>query len=118
MRAALELNESIAIGYILKEELRQLWNLNSKAEAYEYLQSWCRRADATGIAVLKTMAKTLRTHAREILNWYDEPISSGRMEGTNNKIKLLQRRVYGCLNQDHFILRIETLHTTRINLVG
>lgn len=118
LRAALELNKSLATAYIMKEELRQLWNMNSKAEAEEYLQSWCRRADTTGIAVQTTMAKTLRTHAREILNWYDEPISSGRMEGTNNKIKLLQRRAYGYRNQDHFILRIETLHTTRINLVG
>ena len=73
----MELNESLAISYILKEELQQLWNLKSKAETDEYLQSWCRQADATGIAVLKTMAKTLRTHAREILNWCEEPISSG-----------------------------------------
>ncbi len=118
LRAALELNKSLATGYILKEELRQLWNLSSKAQADEYLQSWCRRADATGIAVLKTMAQTLRTHAREILNWYDEPISSGPMEGTNNKIKLLQRRAYGYRNREHFILRIETLHLTKSRLVG
>lgn len=118
LRAALELNLPLSTAYIMKEELRMLWSFPTKAEADESLQNWCRRADVSGIGVLKTMAKTLRKYARQILNWYDEPISSGPLEGTNNKIKLLQRRAYGYRNREHFILRIETLHLTKSRLVG
>jgi transposase len=41
-----------------------------------------------------------------ILNWYDHPISSGRMEGTNNKIKVLKRMACGYRDMDFFKLRI------------
>jgi transposase len=118
LRAALELNLPLSTAYIMKEELRMLWSFGSKADADEYLQNWCRRPDVSAIGVLKTMAQTLRKYARQILNWYDERISSGPLEGTNNKIKLLQRRAYGYRNRNHFILRIETLHTTKVRLVG
>ena len=57
---------------------------------------------ASGIAVLHTMSKTLMERVQAILAWYDERITSARLEGANHKIKLLQRRAYGYRNRDHF----------------
>ncbi|EEM02512.1 Transposase [Bacillus pseudomycoides] len=34
------------------------------------------------------------------------PLSSGIMEGTNNKIKIIKRRGFGYKNENHFFLRL------------
>ena len=53
-----------------------------------------------------------------MLNWYIEPISSGPIEGINNKIGALQRRAYGYRNYEHLKQRILTLHHTKFTLRG
>lgn len=118
LQAALDLNQPLATAYILKEELRLVWLQTSQLEAQTYLELWCQRATASGIAVLRTMSKTLLKHSRAILAWYDERITSARLEGTNNKIKLIQRRAYGYRNREHFELRILNIHHTKVRLVG
>ena len=118
LEEALKLNEPLAIAYYLKEDLRQFWNQKSFAEAAHFLSDWCRRADASGIGVLKTMSKTLRGHRSRLLNWYIYPISSGPIEGINNKIGALQRRAYGYRNYEHFKQRLLALHHTRYCLKG
>ncbi|MFO1041057.1 MAG: ISL3 family transposase [Planctomycetaceae bacterium] len=115
---ALALNKPLAIAYYLKEDLRQFWNQKSIKAAEKFLDDWCRRADASGIRVLKTMAKTLRAHRQGLLNWYLEPISSGPIEGINNKIGAMQRRAYGYRNYEHLKQRILTLHHTKFTLRG
>jgi len=47
---------------------------------------------ASGIKVLQQMAKTLAAHRSGLLAYYDAPITSGPMEGTNNKIKTMKRQ--------------------------
>ncbi len=118
LTAALKLNEPLAQAYYLKDELRQFWQQSSKATAAKFLDGWCSRAEATGIKVLRTMSHTLRGHRVGLLNWYDHPISTGPLEGTNNKIGLLQRRAYGYRRYDHFKLRLLTLHHAKFKLAG
>jgi len=98
LQDALKLNEPLATAYYLKDELRQFWKQPSKSAAEKFLTDWCRRAHATSIRVLQTMSNTLLAHRRGLLNWYDEPISTGPLEGINNKIGALQRRAYGFRN--------------------
>ena len=45
--------------------------------------------------MLRQMARTLEAHRRGLLAYYDYPISTGPLEGTNNKIKTLKRQAYG-----------------------
>ena len=118
LQEALKLNESLAIAYYLKDELRLFWKQSSKHAAEKFLKDWCRRADASGIRQLQTMAKTLQAHRTGLLNWYDEPISTGPLEGINNKIGALQRRAYGFRNYEHLKRRLLTLHHTRFMLKG
>ncbi|OQC24548.1 MAG: hypothetical protein BWX68_02125 [Verrucomicrobia bacterium ADurb.Bin063] len=84
----------------------------------DFLRQWCARAMETGIALLRQMAKTLRLHARGILSWWEHRLSSGKMEGVNNKIKTLTRQAYGYRNEAFFILKLLALHHARIKLVG
>jgi len=115
---ALKLNDSLFKAYYLKDELHLFWMQSSKADAKKFLEQWCRRAQATGIRVLKTISKTLLAHKSGLLNWYDEPISTGPLEGINNKIGALQRRAYGYRNYKHLVQRLLTLHHTRFVLKG
>jgi transposase len=57
-------------------------------------------------------------HRRGILAYYDYPISTGPLEGTNNKIKTLQKQAYGFRDKDCFKLKIYALHESRYALVG
>ena len=118
LQEALKLNEPLAIAYYLKEELRLFWKQPSKRAAEQFLEDWCRRADATSTRQLHTMSKTLKAHRTGILNWYDEPISTGPLEGINNKIGALQRRAYGYRNYEHLKQRLLTLHHTKFSLIG
>jgi transposase len=115
---ALKLNESLATAYYLKEDLRLLWEQPTKSAARRFLDDWIRQADGSGIRVLKSFARTLATYRTGILAWYDHPISTGPLEGTNNKIKTMKRQAYGFRDQDYFKLKIKALHHSRLELVG
>ena len=118
LAAALELNQPLALAYYMKEDLRQIWQQKDKASAAAILQGWVERALASGIRTLKKFAKTLALYRRGILAWYDYPISTGPLEGTNNKIKTMQRQAYGFRDLEFFKLKILALHETRYALVG
>jgi transposase len=52
------------------------------------------------------------------VSWYEHKISTGPLEGLNNKIKVLKRSAYGFRDQDFFFLRILCLHQSRFQLTG
>lgn len=115
---ALRLNEPLATAYYLKEDLRQCWQQPDKAAGRRCLSDWIARAEASKLPMLRKFANLLRGYHWGLLAWYDHPISTGPLEGTNNKIKTLQRRAYGYRDQLYFTLRIYALHETKYALVG
>ena len=64
------------------------------------------------------MANTLEGHRTGILNWYDFQISTGPLEGINNKIGALQRMAYGYRDPDYFIMKLYALHLAKFALIG
>jgi len=115
---ALKLNEPLALAYYLKEDLREVWEQEDEEAAQAHLMDWILRAEISGVAMLIKFAKTLRWHAQGILAWYDYPISTGPLEGTNNKIKTMKRQAYGFRDHEFFKLKILALHQTKYALVG
>jgi transposase len=118
LEEALKLNKPLATAYYFKEDLNLIWSQVCKSDAKAILTDWIKKAQSTGIAMLMKSAKTLASHAFGILNYYDYPISTGPLEGTNNKIKTLQRQAYGFRDLDFFKLKIFALHETKYALVG
>ena len=118
LAAALELNQPLALAYYLQEDLRQIRLQADKSTAAAILQDWVDRALASGIRLLSKFAKTLALYRSGILAWYDFPISTGPLEGTNNKIKTMKRQAYGFRDLEFFKLKILALHETRYALVG
>ena len=118
LKNALKLNEPLAKAYYLKEDLGQIWKQNDKEEADFLLWEWIKKATISGVSMLEKFAKTLLKHSDEILAYYDfNKMSSGPMEGTNNKIKTLQKRAYGYQDMEFFKLKLKALHETRYALI-
>lgn len=118
LEEALSLNQPLATAYYLKEDLRQFWEQSSRTEALWFLRDWCARARASGIRFLQKFANTLEGHRSGLLAWYDYPISTGPLEGVNNKIKTMKRQAYGFRDQEYFRLKLYALHRTKHALVG
>jgi transposase len=118
LAAALELNQPLALAYYMKEDLRQIWMQPDKTTATQVLHDWVQRAFASGISTLIKFAKTVALYRSGILAYYDYPISTGPLEGTNNKIKTMKRQAYGFRDLEFFKLKILALHKTKYALVG
>ena len=50
--------------------------------------------------------------------YYDYPISIGPLEGTNNKIKTMNRQAYGFRDLEFLELKILAIHRAKYALVG
>ncbi len=118
LEEALRINQPLATAYYMKEDLRQFWEQGGKRTAQRFLDDWIARAEQSGIRMLQKFAQTLRLHRKGLLAWYDYDISTGPLEGTNNKIKTMQRQAYGFRDQEFFRLKIFALHESTYALVG
>lgn len=118
LHEALTLNQPLATAYYMREDLRRVWEQSDKLAAQRVLDDWIRRAECSGIRRLIQFAHTLAAHRSGILNYYDYRISTGPLEGTNTKIRVLQRKAYGFRDTEFFKLKIYALHETRHELVG
>jgi transposase len=118
LEEALRMNQPLATVYYMKEDLRQIWMQADKETASKVLDDWLRRAEASCIKVLQQFAGTLAMHRTGILAYYDCRISTGPLEGTNNKIRTMQRQAYGFRDKQFFKLKIYALHESKYALVG
>ena len=111
---ALAMNEPLSKAYYLKEQLHQIWSQPMKAMAEKVLDDWIRQAEQSKIIQLQKMAVTVKTYKKGILAWYDCHLSTGKVEGINNKIKVMKRNAYGFRDEKYFTLRLYALHDCRI----
>ena len=102
----------------MKEDLRKLWKQTDKKTAENFLIDWVYRAGSSGISMLQKFARTLAAHRSGIRAYYDYPISTGPLEGTNNKIKTMKRQAYGFRDPEFLKLKILGIHETTYALVG
>ena len=83
--------------YLLKEDFQQFWEYVSPYHAGRCLDRWCTRTMRSKIEPMKKMAKTMRRHRPLLMNEFKAKgqLSSGVVEGFNNKAKLTLRKSYG-----------------------
>jgi transposase len=98
--------------------LSDLWEQDDDLAAFGCIVEWVEDAEWSQIPEMIAFAKTLRKYHPEILNYYYAEITTGPLEGLNNKIKTLKRQSYGFRNQEYFKLKILALHRTRYALLG
>jgi transposase len=97
LRDLLRHNLKTVRAYLLKEAFQQLWDYNSPTWAGKFLDEWCRQVMRSRIEPMKKIARSLREHRELILNYFraQKLLSSGVVEGLNNKAKVTIRKSYG-----------------------
>jgi transposase len=97
LRDLLGYNLRAVRSYLLKEDFQFFWNYVSPHWAGVFLDGWCKRTMLSKIDPMKKVARMLRSHRELLLNWFRArgTISSGVMEGFNNRLKLTTRKSYG-----------------------
>jgi transposase len=97
LRDLLRYNLKTVRAYLLKEAFQQLWDYHSTAWAAKFLDEWCRQTMRSRIEPMKKIARSLREHRELILNYFraQKLLSSGVVEGLNNKAKVTMRKSYG-----------------------
>jgi transposase len=100
-----------ARAWTLKESFHYLWHYKSYVWAGAFLDYWCSLAVRSRLEPMKKVARMLRTHEELLLNWFKAKgeISSGAVEGLNNKIRVVTRRSYGFRTFD--AMEIALYHT-------
>ena len=106
-----ELAPSLKECYKLREELYGIFEIEglSKKEGKEKIDEWCKKAnlfETKGFNPFTSFIKTYRNFEENILNYFTNRISSGPVEGLNNKIKVIKRRGFGFRNIANFAKRL------------
>jgi len=81
----------------LKEAFQHFWKYKSPTWAGGFLDAWCERAMRSRLEPMRKVARMLRNHEELLLNWFRAKgqLSSGSVEGLNNKCRVVTRRAYG-----------------------
>jgi len=106
LKQLLELNQVINTVMILKDKLKHIWTYRSRTWAEKALDQWCDLARSLKIQTVNTFVKMLERHRYGIVNHCDYPIHTGKLEGVNNKIKVIKRKAYGFHDLRYFSLKI------------
>ena len=111
LQAALSVSAELRAAYLLKEEFHTLCEkLHDRSRAERFLRAWAWRAEATGIPQLHKFVQTLHNWWNEFLNYFDERVTSGVVEGLNRAIRAIIRRACGYHVFEHFRLQVLVEH--------
>ena len=83
-------------GYKLKETLRSVFSGGlTETDAGDLLDRWCAWAQRSRLDPFVKLARTIRAHRDGILATIRLGLSNGRVEGLNNRVRLIVRRGFG-----------------------
>jgi transposase len=99
-------SEALGEAYRLREDLTKIFDSDiNRNEAKEQIDKWKKDVRESGLGCYDSFLTTLDTWEPYILNYFDERLSSGFVEGANNKAKVLKRRCYGIKSALNFFKR-------------
>lgn len=88
-------NRRLYRGFLLKEELRLLYQLDDPAQAPELLAAWLAWASRSRLKPFVKLARTIRQHRDGILAAIRLGLSNARLERLNSKVRLISHRSFG-----------------------
>ena len=116
-----QLNLKINRAYLLKEAFREFWGYIHPGWAKRYLNKWFWWATHSRLQPMRNFAWMLRRHQKDLLNYFNMPISNGTVEGLNNKAKVISHKAYGFRTAKNYIRNLyhcmadlplpQTIHT-------
>jgi transposase len=88
-------NRALYRGFLLKEELRLLYQLDDPRLAPAHLDAWLAWASRSQLRPFIRLARTIRRHRAGVLAAIRLGLSNGRLEGLNSRIRLISHRSFG-----------------------
>lgn len=88
--------------WAVKESFRKLWEAISESEAVTFWKRWFFWATHSRLKPIQKVAKMLKRHLKNILTYFQHPITNAVAEGINNKIQSIKKMAYGFRNYEHF----------------
>jgi transposase len=96
-------NRGLYRAFLLREELRLLYQLPDPTLAPAHLDAWLAWASRSRLRPFVRLARTIRRHRDGILAAIELGISNGRLEGLNSRIRLISHRSFGFHSADPLI---------------
>jgi transposase len=106
LQELLHANKKLMTVYVLRDELKHLWDFRSRGHALRHWKQWYAHAVRSRIEPLRRFAKRLKGYLHGILSHCAFPLHTSLLEGINNKIKVIKRMAYGFRDDDYFFLKI------------
>jgi len=88
-------NKALYRAFLLKEELRVLYQLDDPGLAPEHLDAWLAWASRSRLEPFAKLARTIRRHRAGILAAIRLGLNNGRLEGLNSRIRLISHHSFG-----------------------
>lgn len=109
LQAILQEHHDLAVCYAMKEEMCRLYELTDVQQAIDGWRQWLAAAKASEIPALVKFATQKEKRLHGLAAHAVFPISTGKLEGFNNKIKVAKRIAYGYRDEDYFFTLIRYL---------
>ena len=103
----LQLNRRLHTVYWLKDFLVHIWEYHIPGWAEGALAEWCSVARQDGHPALLRFARMLEHYQYGIVNHCRHRIHTSKLEGVNNKIKVIKRIAYGFHDLEYFALKVK-----------
>jgi transposase len=88
-------NRALYRGYLLKESFLNALRSPTSEEGEREIRAWLAWASRSRLKPFVKLGRTVRRHLDGILAIMDSQLTNARLEGMNNKIRLLSHRAYG-----------------------
>jgi transposase len=107
LKRVLAASSALKTCYELKESFRDIFNsCNDRETGRIKLSVWILNVIKEDTTQYYAFVRTLLNWKENILNYFDNWVSSGFVEGVNNKIKLIKRKAFGFVNFENFRTKI------------
>ncbi len=100
------INETISTLLILKDKLKHLWSYVNPTWARKALHDWIQMAYTIDHPMVRGFCRRLLRHLFGIANHCTHAIHTSKIEGANNKIKVIKRKAYGYHDEKYFSLKV------------
>jgi transposase len=107
LKSLLKINQTLSAVYVLKDQLKMVFDSSDRELVQKTLDEWCMMAESIQHPAVRTFIKRLRYFEYGILNHADYAIETSRLEGINNKIKVIKRKSYGFHDDRYIILKVK-----------
>lgn len=110
LKKLLSANTRLHTAYLLKESFGQLWDYERDGWARRFFDNWKTSLKWQRLGPYEAFAKMIKRHWDGIAAYCkpENKVVLGFVEGLNNKIRVLQRRVYGLRDEEYLRLKILT----------